>query len=264
MNTLPKGVYAATQKDNSIYYRASITYKRKHISLGSFSDVTLAHEAYKEADRILHTKDILLSSYSNSSPLSFEKWVILINFKDNGIYLSTPIYVRSKFFFYYLSPNTVLTFDTDELFFYSSHKIMKRNGHLFVADYGMQLNILNRYGIRSYSVLGKDYEFINGNDLDFRRENLRIKNLYFGVQEVFKKGKRKYQARINIPGYYIIGYYSSDIEAAIAYNKAIDIVKRNGSARNYSMNYIDNLSASQYADIYSRLKVSEKIKALKF
>lgn len=264
MNTLPKGVYAATQKNNSIYYRASITYKRKHISLGSFSDVSIAKEAYLEADRILHMQEINLSTYYSESPLSFEKWVILINFKENGLYLSTPIYVRPKFFFYYLSPNTVLTFDTDELFFYSSHKIMKRNGHLFVADYGMQVNILNRYGIRSYSVLGKDYEFINGNELDFRHENIRIKNLYSGVREVTKRGKKMFQARINIPGYFVIGYYASDTEAAIAYNKSIDIVKRNGSTRNYAMNYIDNLSASQYADIYSKLKISKKIETLQF
>ena len=33
---LKKGVFAA-QKDGSIYYRSSLTYKQKHISLGSFS-----------------------------------------------------------------------------------------------------------------------------------------------------------------------------------------------------------------------------------
>lgn len=36
MNAMLKGVYLARKKDNSIYYRASITYRRKHISLGSF------------------------------------------------------------------------------------------------------------------------------------------------------------------------------------------------------------------------------------
>ena len=34
---------------------------------------------------------------------------------------------------------------------------MRRNEHYFVADYGMQVTILNRYGIRNYGVLGKDY-----------------------------------------------------------------------------------------------------------
>lgn len=85
--------------------------------------------------------------------------MILINFRDNGIYFGTPIYARSKFFYYYLSPTDVLKFDIDDLFYYSSRKIMKRNGHLFVADYGMQVNILNRYGIRNFAVAGKDYLF---------------------------------------------------------------------------------------------------------
>lgn len=83
-----------------------------------------------------------------------------MNFRDNGLYFATPIYVRGKFFYYYLSPSYVLKFDIDNLFFYSSHKIMKRGEHLFVADYGMQLNILNRHGIRSYSVPGRDYVFL--------------------------------------------------------------------------------------------------------
>ena len=29
---------------------------------------------------------------------------------------------------------------------------MKRGGHLFVAEYGMQTSVLSRYGIRSYAV----------------------------------------------------------------------------------------------------------------
>ena len=86
--------------------------------------------------------------------------MILINFRDNGIYFGTPIYARPKFFYYYLSPVDVLKFDIDDLFYYSSRKIMKRGEHLFVADYGMQVNILNRYGIRSFAVAGKDYLFL--------------------------------------------------------------------------------------------------------
>ena len=63
MNTLPKGVYAAEKKDNSIYYRASITYRRKHISLGSFPTADKAHAAYTEAERILYTKEVTITSY---------------------------------------------------------------------------------------------------------------------------------------------------------------------------------------------------------
>ena len=34
---------------------------------------------------------------------------------------------------YYLSPSHVLKFDPDDLFYYSSHKIMRRGNHYFVA-----------------------------------------------------------------------------------------------------------------------------------
>ncbi len=254
-----KGVFTAQKKDGTVYYRASITYRKKHISLGSFDTMAAANAAYTEADRLLNRDRLTISQYRDTSPLPFEKWVILINFRDNGIYFGTPIYARPKFFYYYLSPVDVLKFDIDDLFYYAKRKIMKRSGHLFVADYGMQVNILNRYGIRSFAVAGKDYLFLNDDDTDFRHENLAIINRYQGVSEVFYKGKKRYRARINVPGYYVIGHYHSEIYAAIAYNKAIDVLKKRGVQKNYTPNYIDGLSPSLYADIYSHLKISDKI-----
>ncbi len=254
-----KGVYQAQKKDGTVYYRASVTHKSKHISLGSFASMRQAGRAYREAVRLINMPELSLHNYDEASPLSFEKWVILINFRDNGIYFGTPIYARPKFFYYYLSGSVVLKFDIDDLFYYSSHKIMKRNGHLFVADYGMQVNILSRYGIRSFAVAGRDYLFINGDDTDFRRANLKIINRYQGVCAVAVKGKTKYKAKINVPGYFVIGTYSSETEAAIAYNKAIDALRRNGVRKNYLPNYIDGLSPASYADIYSRLKISDRI-----
>lgn len=256
---LMKGVFEAQKKDGTVYYRSSITYRRKHISLGGFATMSEANAAYLEAGRLLESADITINAYSDDSPLPFEKWVILINFRDNGIYFGTPIYARSKFFYYYLSLSDVLKFDIDDLFYYSSHKIMKRDGHLFVADYGMQVNILNRYGIRSFAVPGKDYVFLNGDDTDFRHENIQIVNRYQGVSEVTYRGHKRYRARINVPGYFVIGHYHTEIDAAIAYNKAIDVLKKNGVKKNYTPNYIDGLSPSAYADIYSRLKISSKI-----
>ncbi len=254
-----KGVFTAQKKDGTVYYRASITYRKKHISLGSFDTMAAANAAYTEADRLLNRDRLTISQYRDTSPLPFEKWVILINFRDNGIYFGTPIYARPRFFYYYLSPVDVLKFDIDDLFYYAKRKIMKRSGHLFVADYGMQVNILNRYGIRSFAVAGKDYLFLNDDDTDFRHENLAIINRYQGVSEVFYKGKKRYRARINVPGYYVIGHYHSEIDAAIAYNKAIDVLKKRGVQKNYTPNYIDGLSPSLYADIYSHLKISDKI-----
>ena len=52
------GVYLATKKDGSIYYRSSITFKNKHISLGSFSTEDDANNAYLEA------LELTSSSYS--------------------------------------------------------------------------------------------------------------------------------------------------------------------------------------------------------
>jgi hypothetical protein len=254
-----KGVYEAKKKNGTIYYRSSFTYKGKHISLGSFDTEKDANKAYDEALYCSLKDSVTINMYSDKWVLPFEKMVIIINLRDNGIYFGTPIYVRSKFFYYYYSLDYVLKFDIDELFYYSSHKIMKRNGHLFVADYGMQVNILNRYGIKNHAAKGKDYVFINGDDTDFRRENIQIINNYFGVDKTMYRGKEKYRARINIPNYYTIGYYNSETESAIAYNKAIDILKKNGVTKNYTPNYIEGISPSLYADIYSKLKISDKI-----
>ena len=253
------GSFQATKKDGTIYYRSSITYKNKHISLGSFPTEQEAHTAYIQAGTVVQDLNLTIDSYSKDILLSFEKWVILINFRDNNIYFSTPIYVRPKFFYYYLNQEIRLTFDIEDLFFYASHKISKRGGHLFVADYGMQLSIHTRYGIKNYAVLDKDYRFINGDIYDHRYENIEILNSYHGVSLCDSKDKKKYCAKIHLHGNYTIGYYETALEAAIAYNKAIDIVKRNGCNKNFTINEIYEVSPSVYADIYSKIKISEKL-----
>lgn len=255
------GVFTAQKKDGSIYYRSSITYKRKHISLGSYPTASMAYAAYLEGTSLFFDSTLSLTDHSKHRVLSFCKWVSLINFRDNGIYFSTPIYTHKNYFDYYLSPTEILKFDFDDLFYFSSHKIMKRGRHFFVADYGMQVNIMNRYGIKNYAVVGKDYRFVNGDDLDFRYENIEIINTYHGVSRRRTSSGIVYVAKIHINGNYTIGSYTSSIEAAIAYNKAIDILKKAGISKNFSPNYIENLSPSTYADIYSRLSVSPKISA---
>ena len=258
------GSFQAKKKDGTIYYRSSITYKNKHISLGSFSTEEEAHAAYVQAGDVINDKEITIESYNNSILLPFEKWVVLINFRDNNIYFNTPIYLRPKFFYYYLTRKIRLTFDIDDLFFYASHKISRRGGHLFVADYGMQLSIHTRYGIKNYAVLNKDYRFINGDIHDYRYENLEILNPYYGVTFSDVKDTKKYCAKIHLHGNYTIGYYETALEAAIAYNKAIDIVRRNGCTKNFSFNEIVEVSPSVYADIYSKIKISKKIEASHF
>jgi len=257
-NTL-RGVSVSTKKDGSIYYRASITHQNKHISLGSYSSPFKANRAYWEGAVLLTRKSMSLSDYSEGSVLDYKKWVILVNFRDNNIYLSSPIYLRPKYFEYHLSPESVLKFSTDDLFYYSKKQIMQRGRHFFVADYGMQVNILNKYGIKNYAVEGRDYIFKNGDNLDFRYDNIKIINRYNGVTSKMTKNGMRFTAKIHIVGNYTIGKYNSETEAAIAYNKAIDILKSKGINKNFAQNYIEGILASEYAQIYSSLKISDKI-----
>lgn len=256
---LPEGVFKAQKKNGQLYYRSSLTYQNKHISLGSFSTVETAHCAYLEGKKILADKQLSLMDHDKKSTLSFEKWVILANFRDNGIYFGTPIYMGQKLFYYYLSPSDTLKFDLDDLFYYSSHKIMRRGNHLFVADYGSQISILSRYGIMPYAVVGRDYFFINGDCSDLRRENLDIRNTYHGIRIQKKDNKTLYKVTIHVKGNLSVGEYASATQAAIAYNKAADILIKNGVQKNYSLNYIEGLPPSKYAEIYSEIKISDRI-----
>lgn len=253
------GVYTAKRKDGTTYFRSSITYRTKHISLGSYDTQVEAHHAYLLANDIIHDKSVSIADYHTDCILLFEKWVSLINFRDNNIYISNPIYIRPYFFYYYFSPSHFFIFDKDDLFYYSSRKISCRGGHYFVADYGMQVNIMNRYGIKNYAVLNKDYRFINGNTNDFRYENLEIFNTYNGVSSFYKENKMYYKTKIHVKGNYTVGIYDTDIEAAIAYNKAIDILKKAGVKKAYTPNYMEDISPSAYADLYSSIKISPKI-----
>lgn len=258
-NTCPAGVFPATKKDGTPYFRATLTHRTKHISLGSYPTCEEAHKAYLEGQQLLTDKEISLMEYHPGTSLAFEKWVCLINFRDNGIYLGKPIYVGQKLFYYYLSPSHILKFDLDDLFYYSSHKIMCRGNHYFVADYGMQVNLVSRYGIKNYAVEGQDFRFINGDSTDFRRENIEIFNTYHGVRRTNKNGQYIYTVRIHIYGENLVGRYATEEEAAIAYNKAIDILRKNGIRKNYTPNYVEGMSPSRYADIYTKLEISPRI-----
>lgn len=257
---LPSGVFQAQMKNGSIYYRSSITYRMKHISLGSFSDMDAAHTCYLEASQTLNSNDYSIDDYEDLpfSCLSLEKYVSLCNFRDNGMYFKNPIYLYSNYFKYFYSKDIVFTFDVDDLFFYSKHKIMKRGGHLFISDYGMQVNILSRYGIKNHAVNGKDYEFVNQDSTDFRYKNIRIINRYYGVFQENKNTGIKYVTKIHLNGDYIIGRYVNEIDAAIAYNKAVDYANNQGCTIEFCKNYIENLSSIEYASRYQSIKLSKK------
>ena len=258
------GVYTTEKKDGSTYYRASITYRGRHISLGSYDTHEAAHRAYIQARLLLHDTTVGVLDYHAPSALSFEKWVCLINFRDNRLYISNPIYIMRKMFYYYLNPDEILKFDADELFYYSSHKIQRRGNHYFAADYGLQVNILNRYGIRSYAVEGRDYFFVNGDVLDFRASNLNIVNRYVGVTKEIHRGKTLYRTRIHIRGNYIVGDYDTEEAAAAAYNLAADLLEQKGVGKKYARNFIDGLSDTEYTSLCESLTLSPKLYELKF
>jgi len=258
-----KGILKAYKKNGEAYYRSSITYNNKHISLGSFKIPQLANKAYKEARQVLFENKKTLKDFSEDNILSFEKWVIIHNFRDNKYYIGNPIYLHKYYFSYYLDSRTELKFDTDDLFYYASHKIHRKNGYLYVNDYGIQQNILNRYGIRNFAVKDRDYRFKNGDYYDFRHYNIEIINPYYGVCKEFRRNKMVFVARININGTWTIGVYPSPIYAAIAYNKAVDYVISKGvSSKNYTKNYIEELDSTSYKEIYSKVRISRKIKNL--
>ena len=51
------GVYETTKKDGTPCFRASFTYKGKHISLGSFPTKDGAHRAYLTATLLLRSPE---------------------------------------------------------------------------------------------------------------------------------------------------------------------------------------------------------------
>lgn len=258
------GVYETRLKNGTKSFRSSITINGKHISLGSYENYTDANSAYKEAARIFRSKYGIEHYNPDKNILSFSKFVTLINFRDNKMYFKTPIYICKKYFLYYVDRDTILTFSVDDLFYFSNKTIMKRGNHLFVADYGMQVNVLSRYGIREHAVEGRDYYFANGDSKDFRMGNVIIINKYYGVRKINKKGRDMYKAVIHINGDFVIGTYKTEDEAAIAYNKAATTLKENGCKKSFPENYPESLSAISYASIYHSVKISEKIRNYKF
>ena len=257
------GVFKSIKKDGSIYYRASVTFRSKHISLGSFDSENSAHNAYLDALNIINSSTALIpDNYSDGicQSLSFTKWIVLLNFKNNGIYIKTPVYLKKKFFYYYLSEQDVLIFDADDLFYYSDHTIMRRGGHLFVTEYGMQVNIASRYGIRNFARPGKDFVFVNGNNCDFRYENIKILNPYQGVTIEKCNGNICYVTRIHVNGNFTVGRYGSIREAAAAYNKAADILEANGIKKHFERNYIEEMTPKEYIELYNSIIIPCKIK----
>lgn len=255
-----RGIYETKKPDGTVYYRASVTYKNKHISLGSSDDIETASLMYARAKRVLHDLNLKPIDYEDDMmPLTFRKYICLLNFRDNNIYIKTPIYLHRRFFSYFLDRNTELKFDMEDLFYYSSHTIQKRGGHLFVADFGLQERILSRYDIPGFAVCGKDYRFLNGDEHDLRYSNIEVINPIKNIIRV-KEGKGEvYDVKMHIVGDWKIGTFPTHEMAIIAYNKALDEAKKAGlKKRTELIDPPEGLSPALYARIYSSIELPQR------
>jgi len=253
------GVYEAKRKNNTTYYRTSITFRGKHISLGSFDTEEEAHKAYVAAGEILSKKTVTLLNYQKHlKTLSPEKAIVLLNYRDNGIYIKTPIYLQTGYFSYYLNGTEEFKFDNDDLFYYSSHPILCHDGHYYVNDYGMQYGILSRFGIHPFAVSGIDYQFANGDERDFRYQNVVVINRYQGVRKITYHDMIRYETRIHINGHFLIGRFRTEEKAAVAYNKAADLAIEAGITKNFIQNYVVEYTPREYAEVYHDLSMPEK------
>lgn len=155
----------------------------------------------------------------------------------------------------------MLTFDIEDLFYYSGHKIMSRGGYFFVNEL--------RYADQYFSTLRYPQPLRKRKRL-FIPQRWRTRfplfqcchcQRYNGVEQIEKNGRILYKTRIHINGNYTIGTYTSENEAAIAYNRAIDLLAEQlPDFKNYTRNYIEGLSHIEYASIYNTVKISRRFR----
>ena len=77
--------------------------------------------------------------------------------------------------------------------------------------------------------------------------------------------KDSFTARINLPSgsTVVIGHYDTENEAAIAYNKAVNILRERGCTRNWEINYLEDVSPAEYRIIYARIKIRKTLLDIK-
>ena len=243
-----------TVERNKTQFKVYFLYQTHKIYLGAFPSLAIAESVLREAEAIM----LLPPGPPNfpESHLNYKKVVCLCNLRDHHTYIKNPIYLFPTYFSYYLSKDMILLFDLKDLFFFSTYKIYKRGNYLYTQDHISQQNLLSRFDIQNHSVLGKDYYFKNNNCYDFRRENLVIINHYKGVSKKEKGAQTLYITSIYTTKNIILGHYASEIEAAIAYNKGIDLLRARGIEKNFVPNEIPFLTKSEYKQIYDKLSIS--------
>lgn len=252
-------IYPTVIKDVT-KYKTYFLYEDHKLYLGTYPTMEHAEKVVKEAEELMQLPTGV--PQFNHYSLDYKKIVSLCNLRDNKSYIKNPIYLYPTYFTYYLSKDCILTFDLKDLLYYSTYKIYKRGNYLYTQDAISQQSILSRYGIPNHSVINKDYLFKNNNPYDFRYHNIEIINGYKGVSKKLKGNTEIYVAYIYIKANLIIGHYSSEIEAAIAYNKAIDILSKHDTGKDYTHNIIPFITKSEYDAIYEKLTISPRIEHL--
>lgn len=249
-------IYPVQKKDKTDY-RVYYLFHSKKVYIGLYPSLTLAKQAYAFAEELLQScwgiEDL------KEAKISFLKCVSLINLRDHNMYLTSPIYVHDNYFDYYLSTELKLIFDLQDLFFFSTNKIHKRGNYIYIENSVSQTSILNRFHIPPNSVYNVDYYLINGNRYDFRRKNICVINHYIGVSREIKYKEEVYVARIIQKVPLVIGHYNSELKAAIAYNKAAELIMSKDSSKYYKLNQIDYLTSTEYNAIYEALPISPRL-----
>ena len=82
-----------------------------------------------------------------------------------------------------------------------------------------------------------------------------------GVRRELVKGLYQYITKVHLVGDFIVGRYPTEIEAAVAYNKAVNFLKENGIVKNFTTNYIEELDEISYAAMYNRIRISKNLRA---
>lgn len=238
-------------------YKLYFVFESNKIYLGAYPSMETAEKALEEA-KVLMDAPKGPPCFKDTT-LNYKKIVCLCNLRDHKKYMKNPIYLCGTYFHYYLSKDCILVFDSKDLFYFSTYRIYKRGNYLYTQDSISQQNILLRFGIPNHSVMNKDYFFKNGNPYDFRAENLVVVNSYKGVKQKTKNHKTIYIAYIHTHTNLIIGHYESEIEAAIAYNKAIDLLRQQNLYHDYTYNTIPYITKVEYQALYDGIRISPRL-----
>lgn len=238
-------------------YKLYFVFESNKLYLGTYPSMKTAEKVLEEAEALMASLEG--PPHFEHTLLDYKKIVSLCNFRDHKKYLKNPIYLYATYFHYYLSKDCILIFDSRDLLYFSTYKIYKRGNYLYTQDSISQKSILSRFGIPNHSVINKDYFFKNGNPYDFRSENLVIVNNYKGVKQKINNNQPIYTSYIHIKTNLVLGHYESEIEAAIAYNKAIDLLRQQNRLHDYTYNTIPYITEAEYMAIYNSISLSPRL-----